>query len=380
MTGSRRTEAAPSRQWDFACPRTRRLAALAALAAATALAQAAPAASESVGVRVVDLSLAADEAVPRLSVARAAVTTVTFLDADGAPWPISTLHVSEGGPTAAREPSHPHVATLRADARQPAGSVVAFLEGLAEPVHLAVSRDAPAAPRIRIRIARRHREARADAVGAAVARPAPDAVEGIVREYLLANPGVLRDAMDPSRQMAAKVRDLRGEIVGRPDVPAAGDPSGAVTVVEFFDYACGFCKRSLDAMRTALARPNVRVELREYPILGEGSLRAARLALAADLQGRYLDAHEALMERPGGLDGENLPEELASALGLDAARLRTDMDSPGVAALIAANRRLAGRLGVTGTPAFLFLGPESVEVSPGALDASRMADLIASVE
>ena len=379
MTGSRRTEGAPS-QCSFAFRPTRRRGALAALAAAAALAHALATAADSAGVRVVDLSLAADEAVPTLSVSRSAVTTVTFLDADGAPWPISTLHVSEGGPMAAREPSHPHVATLRADARQPAGSVVAFLEGLAEPVHLAVSRDAPTAPRIRIRIARRHRGARAEIAGAAVGQPAPDAVEGIVREYLLANPGVLRDAMDPSRRMATKVRELRAEIVGRPDVPAAGDPAGSVTVVEFFDYACGYCKRSLDAMRAALARPDVRVELREYPILGEGSVRAARLALAADLQGRYLDAHEALMERTEGLDRENLPEELASALGLDAARLRADMASPAVEALIAANRRLAGRLGVTGTPAFLFLGPESVEVSPGALDASRMADLIASVE
>ena len=62
--------------------------------------------------------------------------------------------------------------------------------------------------------------------------------------------------MDPSRQLATKVRNLRGEIVGHPDVPAAGVQSGAVTVVEFFNYACGFCKRSVDAMRTALARPS----------------------------------------------------------------------------------------------------------------------------
>ena len=199
-----------------------------------------------------------------------------------------------------------------------------------------------------------------------------------MRDYLLGNPDVLRDAMDPTRQLAGRVRGLRVEIVGRPDVPAGGDPGGAVTVVEFFDYACGFCKRSLDAVRAALAADGVRVELREYPILGEGSARAARVALAADRQGRYLDAHMALMERTGGY-GDDLPELLAAELGLDAARLRADMESPEVAELIAANRRLAGRLGVTGTPAFLFLGPKSVEVSPGALDASRMADLIASV-
>ena len=332
---------------------------------------------QDAGTRTIELSPAGDQAAPALSVS--AVTTVAFLDAAGAPWPIASLHVSEGGPAAAREPSHPHVATLRSGGRRASGTVVAFLGGLAEPVHLAVSRDAPAAPRVRIRIAASRSDAdRGLPAGDAHGRLDRADVEAVVRDYLLANPDVLREAMDPSRQLAGKVRALRGEIVGRPDVPAGGDAGGAVTVVEFFDYACGFCKRSLDAVRAALAADGVRVELREYPILGEGSARAARAALAADLQGRYLDAHMALMERSGGY-GDDLPELLAAELGLDAARLRADMESPEVAELIAANRRLAGRLGVTGTPAFLFLGPESVEVSPGALDGSRMADLIASV-
>ena len=353
---------------------------MAVVAATAVLVHVAASASESAaGVREIDLSLAAQEPAPRLSVAKAAITTVTFLDANGAPWPIEALHVSDGAPPAASEASHPHVATLRAAARQHAGNVVAFLEGLTEPVHLEVSRDAPAASRIRIRIARARRGVGEMASSEAAAPVAHEAVEGIVREYLLANPGVLRDAMDPSRQLAANVRHLRAQIVGQPGVPAEGDASASVTVVEFFDYGCGYCKRSLDAVRTALDQPGVRVELREYPILGEGSARAARLALAADLQGRYLDAHMALMERPGNLQDESLPDELASALGLDAKRLRADMASPEVEGRIAANRRLAGRLGVNGTPAFLFFGPASVEVSPGALDAARMAELIGAV-
>ena len=328
-----------------------------------------------------------------LSVEKSVVTTVTFVDSAGAPWPIAALHGSEGAPDAVREPSHPHVATLRAVGRQQTGNVVAFLEGLTEPVHLAVSRDAPAASRVRIRVAQSRRGAGATGPDTDVSSPARHVVEQIVRDYLLANPGVLREAADPSRQLAANVRDLRAEIVGQAGVPAEGDASASVTVVEFFDYGCGYCKRSLgccescggsrrrggDAVRTALDQPGVRVELREYPILGEGSARAARLALAADLQGRYLDAHMALMERPGNLQDESLPDELASALGLDAKRLRADMASPEVEGRIAANRRLAGRLGVTGTPAFLFLGPASVEVSPGALDAARMAELIGAV-
>ena len=306
---------------------------------AVAFANVAATASESAaGVREIEVSLDAHEPTPMLFVEKSVVTTVTFVDSAGAPWPIAALHGSEGAPHAVREASHPHVATLRAAGRQQTGNVVAFLEGLTEPVHLAVSRDAPAAARVRVRIAGTRGRRGVAAAETAAPPVARDDIERIVRDYLMANPAMLREAADPSRRLAANVRSLREEIIGQPGVPAEGDPSGSVTVVEFFDYACGYCKRSLDAMQSAVERTGVRVELREYPILGAGSERAARLALAADLQGRYLDAH------------------------------------------IAANRQLAGRLGVTGTPAFLFLGPASVEVSPGALDATRMAELIGAVQ
>ena len=364
----RRLRASPSAWWQ----------ALAGLVV-SALASTALCADDTLpSVRRIELSLADDEAIPHVSIGRSAVATVAFTDADGTPWPISALHVSDGGPTIQKQPSHPHVATLQG--RTAKGNVVALLEGLTQPVHLAVYRDATPTSPIRVTIARsRHRMA-ANAPRTAAASPPRDAIEQIVREYLLANPGLIRDALDPARQLADNVRDMRDEIIGHPEVPAAGDLSGDVTVVEFFDYSCGYCKRSLEAVRAALAHEGVRVELREYPILGAGSTRAAQLALAASVQGRYLDAHLALMERAGGYESESLPEELASSLGLDAARLRQDMESPDVDARIEANRRLAGRLGVTGTPAFLFLGPESVEVAPGSIDASRMAEMISSVQ
>ena len=355
---------------------------LAAFAATALVAVATPALGDGMGssARVVELSLAPDEAVPRLAVNRSAVTTVTFFDAGGAPWPIAALHVSAGAPTAQREPTHPHVATLRTDARQSAGNVVAFLEGLSEPVHLALSRDAPAASRVRVAIDRLRGSSTADASGPRGMAADPADVGALVREYLLANPDVVEEATDPSRRLAAKVRSLRGEVVGQAGVPAAGDLSGAVTVVEFFDYSCGYCRSSLDAAKTALAQAGVRVEFREYPILGETSNRAARLALAADFQGRYLEAHTALMAWSGDLGDEGLPEALAAAVGLDAAQLRVDMVSPEVASRIEANRRLAGDIGVSGTPAFLFLGPDAVHVAPGALNVARMRDLIAAVE
>ncbi len=330
--------------------------------------------------RTVEVSLSADEAPPALAVRRSAVTTVSFLDASGAPWPIAALHVSAGAPTAVREPTHPHVATLRTEARHGAGNVVAFLDGLDEPVHLTLARDAPEAPRLRVTVTRPRGDA-GPAASATHPHPASaDAVGDPVREWLAANPDAVAGAADPARRLAAAARRLRGEVARQPDVPAAGDLDGPVTVVEFFDYGCGHCRRSLGAAKAALARSGVRVEFREHPILGEASLRAARLALAADMQGRCLEAHVALMGWPGDLGAEGLPEALAAAAGLDAGRLREDMTSPAVAARLDANRRLAGRLGVTGTPAFLFLGPDSVEAFPGAVDAARMGELVASVE
>ena len=217
-----------------------------------------------------------------------------------------------------------------------------------------------------------------EAVGGAgpvAAAPVDASMGSVIRDYLLANPDVLREALDPKRQLAAQAAHLRAEFLGAPGIPVAGDPDGPVTVVEFFDYRCGFCKRSLEAVHAALERPGVRVELREYPILGPDSERAARLALAAGMHGRYLDAHLVLMEREEGF-GEELIEELAGVLGLDAARLRADMESPEVQARINANRELAGRLGVTGTPAFFVAGPERIEAVPGALDAARLNRLI----
>ena len=335
-------------------------------------------AGSGAAARVIELTLASEEATPAVAARAGRVTTLAFADADGAPWPIAEIAAPETeGLLAERVRSRPHVATLRARDEVGPANVVVFLEGLDAPVHLdVVASGAPTATRVEIRVARPAGSGERGGEDGSVAALAPGApMEAIIRDYLLANPDVLREALDPKRQLSAQASRLRGEFLGAPEVPAAGDLEAPVTVVEFFDYRCGFCKRSLEAVRTALERPGVRVELREYPILGDESLRASRLALAAGLQGRYLDAHVALMEREDGF-GEEMIGELAGALGLDAARLRADMESAEVRARIDANRDLAGRLGVTGTPAFFVAGPERIEAAPGALDAARMNQLI----
>ena len=326
-------------------------------------------AQEEAGVLRLSLS---DEhrAAPTLTLSAGRVTTLAFMDERGQPLDIADLvGPDEGWLRYERMASHGHVATLRA-VGQGTGNVVAFLAGVDRPAHFEVAvGDSPAATEVEVRVA----QSAAPPSQAKALRGSE--LDAAIRDYLLSNPGVLREALDPTRQLASTAQRLRGEILGASGVPGAGDESAAVTVVEFFDYRCGFCKRSLDAVRMALERTDVRVELREYPILGEDSARAARAALAAAQQGRYLDVHLALMAHEGEYNEESI-KRIAVDLGLDAERMLEDMQSAEVTALIDANHALAQKLGVTGTPAFLVAGPEAFQVSPGALDVARLNNLI----
>lgn len=358
------------------CGRTSRI--LISILALLSLGVAADSAPPAIGRTEVEWSASGPGAPPRLGLPADRVITVSFLDSAGDPWPVSELE----GPSAPwlfvrRATDHPHVAILRTGAGAwPDGvsaNLVALLAGLPEPVHLALGPDSATAPTaLTVRIL----ESRSgDAPPGAPAEPHGADFDAAVREYLLANPQVLREALDPRRQLASRVSEHRQELLGAPGVPALGDPSGGVTVVEFFDYRCGYCKRSLDAVRGVLEKAGVRLEMREYPILGDGSALAARAALAAARQGAYEAAHFALMEHEGEFDAGAV-DSIMDGLGLDMERLAADMASEAVGALIDANRELAARLGVTGTPAFLVVGPGGVEVSPGAVDADRLAGMI----
>ena len=359
----------------------RRLAgpALAALAALQPLGVAADRDLAPGGPTVIDWPASHPAAAPRLGLPPGRVATVSFLDSAGDPWPVSELEGSQAPWLSARRATdHAHVAILRTGLGEAgqggtAGNLVALLTGLPEPVHLVLERrgaGAPTAVAVRVRLPRRG----GPPAGAAVARRGSD-FDSAVREYLLANPQVLREALDPARQLASRVAEHRGELLAAAGVPVLGDPAGGVTVVEFFDYRCGYCKQSLDAVRGLLEVAGVRVEMREYPILGGESETAARAALAAARQGAYEAAHFALMAHEGAFDAASV-ESIMRGVGLDVERLATDMALKETGALIEANRRLASRIGVTGTPAFLVLGPGGVEVSPGALDLDRLSRMI----
>ncbi|MBK1839844.1 DsbA family protein [Azospirillum sp. YIM B02556] len=208
------------------------------------------------------------------------------------------------------------------------------------------------------------------------------AIEKIVRDYLMEHPEVILQAVDAmqERQKTAEAEQARKalvenrqELTRSPADPVIGNPQGDITVVEFFDYQCGYCKAvQADTQSLIKGDPKLRFVLKEFPILGPASVVASKAALASRGQGKYVEFHNALMAQRGQLD-EAVIMRLAKSVGLDTDRLKKDMESPDVLKVIAANQALAEKLNIRGTPAFVF-GDELV---PGAIrleDMKRLAD------
>ena len=199
--------------------------------------------------------------------------------------------------------------------------------------------------------------------------PMPDTVSEMpegefgkrVRAYLLKNPEVIVDAMKglQARQRAAQLGDAQtilesraDEVFRDPESPVGGNRNGDVTLVEFFDYNCPYCRRVAPAMLGAeAADPQLRIVYKEFPILGPDSVFAARAALAARKQDRYVAFHKALMKVNGRVD-EDTAMRVAAEVGLDTDRLRADMQAPAIGAAIDRNLQLARALRITGTPSF----------------------------
>jgi protein-disulfide isomerase len=203
-----------------------------------------------------------------------------------------------------------------------------------------------------------------------------------IREYLLANPEVLVEAMqelerkqDSQRDAVATkgVHENQAELYRDPDSPIGGNPNGDVVMVEFNDYQCPYCKRAHQAVKSVTgADGKVKIVYKDLPILGEASRTAALAALAATKQGKHLALHNALMEFTGKLDRDKILE-IASSVGLDRAQLEKDMEDPKLKQIIERNMALASALGIRGTPAFV-IGKQFV---PGAIDAATLKQLIA---
>jgi protein-disulfide isomerase len=212
-------------------------------------------------------------------------------------------------------------------------------------------------------------------------------IEGIIKNYLITHPEVVQDAVDALDKKqkeadAAKARvtikDNNASIFNSPHQVVLGNPQGNVTMVEFFDYNCAFCKRALPDMMSLLKiYPNLRFVLKEFPVLGPGSVDAAHVAVAARMQDptgkKYLEFHQKLL---GGRGEADKARALAAAkeTGFDMARLEKDMDSPEVKATIAENMKLADALGVSGTPSYVV----GDEVIVGAVGVDELKGKIKS--
>ncbi|ADZ70472.1 DsbA family protein [Polymorphum gilvum] len=208
-------------------------------------------------------------------------------------------------------------------------------------------------------------------------------VEQIVREYLLANPEVVRDAIieldrrEKEAEAAARqaaVSDAAGILYNSTRQAVLGNPDGGVTMVEFFDYNCGYCKRALGDMDRLIAEdPNLRVVLKEFPVLGQGSMEAAQVAIAVNTVApeKYGDFHAALLNHRGQANKASALE-IAASIGLSGADLEAALASPEVGATVEEVYTLANRLGLTGTPSYVI----GTEVIMGAVGYNELRQKI----
>lgn len=208
-----------------------------------------------------------------------------------------------------------------------------------------------------------------------------DEFERRIRAYLLDHPEVVAEALQrlEERERAAQASAAKSvlkaradEVLRDPDSPVGGNPEGDVTLVEFFDYNCPYCRQVAPYMAKAEASdPKLRIVYKEFPILGASSTFAAKAALAAHRQGKYVAFHRALMEAKGTLT-ESGVLDVAGRVGLDVVKLKTDIADRKIQAAIDRNLALARALNINGTPGFVI----GEQIVGGAIDLATMERLI----
>lgn len=209
----------------------------------------------------------------------------------------------------------------------------------------------------------------------------PDEVKRLALEAILENPEVLEEAIaileerkeaERAAASAEAIARLAPELVDDANAPVRGNVDGDVTVVEFFDYNCPYCKQAAAEVEALLeSDPGVRLVYREWPILGPGSLYAARAALASREQGRYEAFHKAMMQDRTRKD-EAAVLRIARSVGIDIERLKADMESDSVREHIVRSDELAREIGFSGTPSFV-IGKRGLF---GAASAEELAKLV----
>ena len=200
-------------------------------------------------------------------------------------------------------------------------------------------------------------------------------LNSIIEDFIRNNPEIVRDTLialaareEAERKQAglAKVRDDQGD-------PVMGNANGTITLYEFSDYNCGYCKRVFEPIQQLVRdNPDVRLVIKEFPILSQSSLVAAKAAIAVEMQGKFGDYHIAMMTYRGQIT-DAVVMRMAAQAGVDIEQLKSDMESPKTIAIIQRTREAAAALEINGTPG-LVVGDTIV---PGAIGLDELVKLIA---
>ena len=208
------------------------------------------------------------------------------------------------------------------------------------------------------------------------------AVEQVIHDYFMAHPEFMVDVIHAAeaklkaeKEQEAKqaIASKRSELINDETAPVGGNPKGDVTIVEFFDYRCPYCKQMEPSLETLLKQDGkIRIVYKEFPVLGEASVYASRIALASRKQGKYAAFHDAMMATKGQITSDTVLQ-VAKSVGLDVEKAKAEMNAEEINEIIKRNYALAEALDIQGTPAFV-IGDALV---PGATDLDALKKLVA---
>jgi len=209
------------------------------------------------------------------------------------------------------------------------------------------------------------------------------AVQQLIHDYILNHPDVVFQSLKNEQQQMAQQKEASSremiaakqkELLADPTSPTGGNPKGDVTIVEFFDYRCPYCKAVEPSLETLLKDdPKVRIVYKEFPILGPASIYAAEVALSAQKQGKYMAFHNAMMGTKGTIDDATV-RGVAQLAGLNMDQVDADISSPAFGAIFRRNYELAAALNIGGTPGFVI----GTQVADGSADIDSLKQMIAA--
>ncbi|MDR3326050.1 MAG: DsbA family protein [Rhodospirillaceae bacterium] len=208
-----------------------------------------------------------------------------------------------------------------------------------------------------------------------------EAVKKIVHDYIMNNPSIITGAIEALRQkekLAVEIRaskalfERKSEIFDDPKSPVLGNTNGDLTIVEFFDYRCSYCKDMLDViMNTVKTDGKIRLVMKELPILGPNSIMISRAALAAHNQNKYEEFHITFMRLKGSITDKTMLR-IANSIGINDKKLKKDMNNDRIDTLLKNNLQLANALNIDGTPIFII----GNKIIPGTISLQALKQII----